>query len=77
VYTIVHFKECFLLHGMPSDLDDTDLARLRTIVYFLNKWSLIEVLDSDDITEILQKKIGVIPKSQKDDYKVVHKFKNR
>lgn len=77
VYTIVHFKECFLLHDMPSNFDDVDKARLRTITYFLDKWGLVEVLDSADVNEILHKKIGVIPKSQKDQYKVVHKFKNR
>ena len=77
VFTIVHFKECFLLHDMTSDIDESDLARLRTITYFLNKWNLIEVVDNNDISEILHKKIGVIPKSQKDEYKIIHKFKNR
>ena len=77
VYVIAHFKECFLLHDMPSNYDDIDKARLRTITYFLNNWGLVEVLDPEDISEILQKKIGVIPKSEKENYKVVHKFKNR
>lgn len=77
VYTVVHFKECFLLHDMPSHFDDIDMARLRTITYFLDKWGLVEVLDTNDISEILHKKIGVVSKSNKDEYRIVHKFKNR
>lgn len=77
VYVIAHFKECFLLQDMPSNYDEVDKARLCTITYFLNHWGLVEVLNPDDISVILHKKIGVIPRSEKDNYKVVHKFKNR
>ena len=77
VFTIVHFKECFLLHDMPSNFEEIDKARLRTITYFLDRWGLVEVLDASEVSEILHKKIGVIPKNQKDQYKIVHKFKHR
>jgi len=76
VYTIAHFKELFAFHKKTSDFEDngTDKARLRTIVYFLNKWNLVSVANTDDISEILHQKIGVISKSDKQKYKVVHKF---
>jgi len=76
IYTVVHFKELFALQKMTSDFEEngTDKARLRTIVYFLNKWGLVSVNNLEDISEILHEKIGVISKADKQEYRVVHKF---
>lgn len=76
IYTIAHFKELFAFQNKTSDFEEngTDKARLRTIVYFLNKWNLVSVANAEEISEILHQKIGVISKSDKQKYKVVHKF---
>ena len=76
VYTIVHFKQMFLLQDKPSTFNDTDRARLRTIVYLLQDWKLLKVVNSDDVQEILMEKISVLPFSKKKEYKIIHKFKN-
>jgi hypothetical protein len=76
VYTVAHFKELFAFQKKTSDFEEngTDKARLRTIVYFLNKWNLVSVVNRNEISEILHQKIDVISKSEKQKYKVVHKF---
>lgn len=76
VYTVAHFKEMFALQNKRSEPSENDLARLRTITYFLDKWGLVEVINYDDIQEILQEKISVIPFREKSDYRIVHKFKS-
>lgn len=75
-FTVAHFKELFSLQNKESNFDESgvDKARLRTIVYFLNKWKLVSVDNTDDISEILHQKIDVISKSDKEAYKIVHKF---
>jgi hypothetical protein len=75
-FAVAHFKELFSLQNKDSDFDEngSDKARLRTIVYFLNKWNLVSVDTPEDISEILHQKIDVITKSDKSLYKVVHKF---
>ena len=75
-YSICHFKELFLLHGKPSTFNKIDKLRLKTIVYFLQRWNLIKVINKDDLDKILQDKIDVVPFSQKNEYQIVHKFKH-
>jgi hypothetical protein len=72
-YYIVHFKELFKTIGKESTLDETDKIRTKTIAFFLDKWGIVKLKDSVD--EILQEKIHVLPKSEKDEYRIVHKFK--
>ena len=76
VYTICHFKEMFTLQDKPSTFNETDAARLRTIVYLLQDWKLLKVVNNDDVQEILMEKIQVLPFSKKKEYKIIHKFKN-
>lgn len=74
-YFICHFKELFALQGKPSTFNKVDKLRLQTITYFLQKWNLIKVVDSDSIEEILSDKIDVVKHSEKKEYEVVHKFR--
>jgi len=76
VYVLAHFKELFLLHGKVSTFNESDEARLKTIAYFLDKWGVVKVINTDMIQEILQEKISVLPYKDKCRYTVVHKFKN-
>ncbi len=76
VYTVCHFKEMFVLQNKESTFNDVDRARLRTIVYLLQDWGLLKAVNSDDIKEILVEKMSVLPFKNKNDYKIVHKFKN-
>lgn len=73
-YRICHFKELFEAQGKPSNFNKVDELRLKTIVYFLKKWNLISM----DITidEILKEKIDVVKYSDKNQYKIIHKFRH-
>lgn len=74
-YYICHFKEFFILQGKNSTINKTDLLRRSTIVYLLQKWGLIEAINPSDINKILHKKIDVLPYKDKDNYRIVHKYK--
>jgi len=37
-YSIMHFKELFILDGLESDISDSDVARRITIVNILVEW---------------------------------------
>jgi hypothetical protein len=44
-YSILHFKELFILDGKNNTFTDEDRARRNTIVNLLEEWDLIEVVD--------------------------------
>jgi hypothetical protein len=75
-YKLCHFKEMFLLQNKHSTFNDLDKIRRNTIGYLLQSWDLIEALDQQDIADILNRKIPVVPYQEKKDYKIVHKFRN-
>lgn len=74
-YTICHFKEMFSLQGKPSTFNNIDSLRRCTITYLLQKWGLVEVIDTDDVSRILDEKIDVVSHKDKILYKIIHKFK--
>jgi hypothetical protein len=75
LYRIAHFKELFLLDGKTANIEPLDTARLKTIVYLLKDWNLVELIDSNEVDEILSEKITVLKRSEKKDYNIIHKFK--
>jgi len=75
VYKIVHFKELFLLDGKTANVEPLDYARLKTIVYLLKDWNLVELVDPKQVDQILSEKITVLKRSEKKDYNIIHKFK--
>ena len=60
-YSILHFKELFILDGKHNTLTEEDVARRNTIVNLLEEWELIKVLEkekaSDPIAPLNQIKI--------------------
>jgi hypothetical protein len=42
-YYLVHFKELFMLDGLPTDFPDTDKARRNTICNLLSEWGLLKL----------------------------------
>lgn len=71
-YRICHFKEMFALVNKPSNPNSVDILRLKTIVYFLQRWNLINPIEPIDA--ILKEKIDTIKYEDKKKYKIVHKF---
>jgi hypothetical protein len=73
IFRIVHFKELFVLDNKESTIKDLDILRLKTIVYLLQDWGLIEPLEKID--EILYEPISVVSHKDKKDYRIVHKYR--
>lgn len=48
-YSILHFKELFMLDGKSSNIDDTDIARRNTITLLLQDWDLLQIIDDSRI----------------------------
>lgn len=47
-YSILHFKELFILDGKKDTFADEDRARRNTIVNLLEEWGLVNVIDTDN-----------------------------
>ena len=74
-YRICHFKEMFKLEGKESTFSKVDRLRLQTIVFFMKRWNIIELVNKDDVNTILEDHIDVVSHADKKDYQIVHKFR--
>ena len=52
-YSILHFKELFILDGKKNTFTEEDLARRNTIVNLLEEWELISVVDGNETEEVV------------------------
>jgi hypothetical protein len=75
-YYIVHFKELFLLDGLPSDINETDLGRRNTISKLLEEWNLLTVVDKEKMNSILTplNQIKIIPFKEKTEWELCPKY---
>ena len=75
-YSIVHFKELFLLDGKPSSIIETDLARRNTIAKLLEEWGLIKIVNSEKAKEPVAplSQIKIIAFKDKNDWQLVAKY---
>jgi len=75
-YSILHFKELFILDGKHNTLTEEDVARRNTIVNLLEEWELIKVLEkekaSDPIAPLNQ--IKIISFKDKNDWDLTVKY---
>ena len=74
-YFITHFKELFALDGKEADLRDSDLQRRNAIAKLLSDWGLIELLNSEVVTETApMSQIKILPYKEKDEWTLVTKY---
>lgn len=75
-YYIVHFKELFLLDGLPSDINETDLGRRNTIAKLMEEWNLLTVVDKEKMNSILTplNQIKIIPFKEKNEWELCPKY---
>ena len=75
-YSIVHFKELFLLDGKPSSIIENDLARRNTIAKLLEEWGLIKIVNSEKAKEPVAplSQIKIIAFKDKNDWQLVAKY---
>ena len=75
-YYIVHFKELFKLDGKQTNFDESDMGRRNTIIDLLRQWSLVKVLNPQQILDPRAplSQIKVIPYKEKSEWKLTQKY---
>ena len=75
-YAIMHFKELFILDGLESDISESDIARINTIVNLLEEWDLLHVLDEDfdELSKAGLAQIKIISHKDKENWELIPKY---
>jgi len=75
-YYIVHFKELFALDGLPTNIEENDIARRNTITNLLEDWELLEIVDQDQTEEPVASvaQIKIISHKEKGDWELCPKY---
>ena len=75
-YYIVHFKELFALEGLPTNIEENDIARRNTIANLLEDWELLEIVDQDQTEEPVASiaQIKIISHKEKGDWELCPKY---
>jgi len=74
-YYIVHFKELFLISRSNgyNNISEKDLERKNSIIFCLENWGLISIINKDDI-EPHNEYVFVLPYNEKHKWEICHKF---
>lgn len=74
-YYVVHFKEMFLLTRANgyNNISNKDIERKNSIIFCLENWGLVEVLDKKTI-EPHDEFVYVLPFKDKHKWNIQHKF---
>lgn len=75
-YYIVHFKELFMLDGMPTTFPESDIARRNTIANLLAEWGLVKLVDANKSKELVVpvSYLKILPYGEKKDWELVPKY---
>ena len=75
-YYIVHFKELFALDGLPTNIEENDIARRNTIANLLEDWELLEIVNQDQTEEPVASiaQIKIISHKEKGDWELCPKY---
>lgn len=75
-YSILHFKELFILDGKHNTFTDEDHARRNTIVNLLEEWELVKIVDPDRTKDPVASlnQIKIISYKEKDDWELTVKY---
>jgi len=74
-YYITHFKELFALDGKHANLTVNDIQRRNRIIHLLSDWGLIDVVDSEKISDIAPlNQIKVIAYKDKGEWELEQKY---
>ena len=74
-YYVIHFKSMFTITRSNgySNLSEMDLERRNSIIFCLENWKLIEILNKDDINPH-NEYVFVLPHREKHNWEIEHKF---
>ena len=74
-YSIMHFKELFILDGKETDISENDLERRNTIARLLEDWGLLQINNPDKVlNEAAMGQIKIISHADKKNWELVPKY---
>lgn len=75
-YSILHFKELFILDGKHNTFTEEDQARRNTIVNLLEEWELLTIVDPEKTKEPVAglNQIKIISYKDKGDWELAVKY---
>tara|TARA_A100001015_G_C14977493_1_gene707946 strand:- start:1373 stop:1777 length:405 start_codon:yes stop_codon:yes gene_type:complete len=75
-YSILHFKELFILDGKHNTLTEEDISRRNTIVNLLEEWELVKIVDPSKTKEPIASlnQIKIISFKEKNDWELTVKY---
>jgi len=75
-YSILHFKELFILDGKKDTFADEDKARRNTIVNLLEEWGLVNVVDTENAQDPIAplNQIKILSHKEKDNWTLEAKY---
>jgi len=75
-YSILHFKELFILDGKKDTFAEEDEARRNTIVNLLEEWELVAIVNHDNSKEPVAKlnQIKIISHKEKSNWTLEAKY---
>jgi hypothetical protein len=75
-YYVVHFKELFALDGLPTNLDEEDIARRNTIANLLEEWELCDIVDPEQTEDpvLSIKQLKILSHAEKKEWELCPKY---
>ena len=74
-YSIMHFKELFVLDGKSKTFTAEDVVRRDFIVKLLEEWGLFTVVDGQERSDVAPtSRIKVLPFREKSEWELVQKY---
>ncbi len=75
-YSILHFKELFILDGKKDTFAEEDEARRNTIVNLLEEWELVAIVNPDNSKEPVAQlnQIKIISHKEKSNWTLEEKY---
>lgn len=75
-YSILHFKELFILDGKKDTFTEEDKARRNTIVNLLEEWDLIKVITAEDAQDPVAplNQVKILSHKEKDNWTLEAKY---
>jgi len=75
-YYVVHFKELFALDGLPTNLDEEDIARRNTIANLLEEWELCDIVNIEQTEDpvLSIKQLKILSHAEKKEWELCPKY---
>jgi|TARA_R110000824_G_scaffold116197_1_gene267569 hypothetical protein len=75
-YYVVHFKELFALDGLPTNLDEEDIARRNTIANLLEEWELCDIVNPEQTEDpvLSIKQLKILSHAEKKEWELCPKY---